>query len=767
MPVLFVCSLSFICGVFLSTCMSASQVSSVFTSLALGLIFLLLKNKKFSRFQIVLYLSTFIFAVGTAVMPLAEKSLDDIAHDFRTPCTMHGRITDIQASGSDGLRATVKLFKIKNSDSSITTDKQVYLYTTAGQLAGASVGDDIIFTGKITQPDESMNFGSFNLRRYFLSINIAGTVNTPASVRTFGGNFYPPGIINNIKNYVVSSVKLYTSEENSGFITAVLIGDRSGFTRQLTENTRKTGISHVTAVSGMHVSILISFILIITKPFSKRRRTKARIVIPVLLLYVILSGFSPSVIRAVVMGCCCMWGILTGKRTNTLYLLIPCCAVMLAINPFLLYNPSFVLSFLSSLGLAVFMPVIKQYCKSSSLLTDTAVMTLVANISTLPYVLCNFEFYSWMGLFSNLLIVPLISFVFIGGALTVIFSFISPLAHIIGSFTDGVSSLILKVSDFIANQPFGRVSFHIGNLFYVLALYLFIILLYFMLRKNRKLTLIFFIFSVLAFGSGFVRDYVERNSFSVTYIYVGQGDSTAINIPDDGVYLIDTGDISASGYSHSLEYLQNSGVRKIRGIILSHSDSDHSGALTSIISQIPTTAVFVSANTLSSDSMNEILKSAHAYGCKVIPVSAGDVLKTKNSSFRFLHPDANSIYHSANSNSLVVDLNYKGKSFLFTGDIDTNAEQLIIPLLNACDVLKVAHHGSSDSTSDRFISRISPEYAVISASSENPYSHPAISTLKRLQVNGAKTFLTFKSGAVRFYVSGNGTLTYKTKNNIY
>lgn len=761
MPFVFYISLAFIISVALSSFLTTTGCMTLCQTLLITLLILLIKHRRLEKSNFKVYAITFALILGLIPMFHSEENRSTFTRHFQGDCIMYGRITEITDLENDTFRVTLNLKQIKNSSYLSKVNSKIYIYSSDEAFKNADFGNEAVLRGSLTFPEAAMNFGGFNLQRYYMSIGIVGTCSNPTDVKIYDGSFYPPDVIYKIRGYCKDALTKFVGGEASEFVSAVLLGDRSGFSEKLTENSRKIGISHVTAVSGMHVSILISLVLLLTKPFTKLRKVKAYAVICVLLFYVFLSGLSPSVIRATVMGCCVMSGVLTGRRTRPLCLLAMCAAVMLAINPFLLYNPSFMLSFISTCGLNLFLPLLQARFHSSSLLISTLFMTVIANISTLPYVLWNFDSYSWIGLLSNMLIVPLVSPVFICGFFTVVFAPIPTLASVFGAFTSGICSFIIDVSDNIALLPFGRLSIPLTNLLIVAAAYALVLMLYFMLKNKSKSVFICFILTASMLIGGTAHYIIGKQSFTVTQLYVGQGDSAVIMLPGGTVYLIDTGDVSASGYSRCLEYLHNNAVFQIEGIIISHEDSDHAGALEAIVSNINTKTVYVSQNSINTRDIGKITDVAAKYGCTVQGVSAGDSLLVNNARFDFIYPFANMSYTDSNNGSLVTNLSYRGRSFLFTGDISTLSEKKLLPYITDCDVLKVAHHGSSSSTSDAFLQAAMPEYALISAGLNNKYSHPHPSVRLRLRNRDIKTFVTYHSGAVRFKVSENGKLTYK------
>ena len=422
------------------------------------------------------------------------------------------------------------------------------------------------------------------------------------------------------------------------------------------------------------------------------------------------------------------------------------------------------LSFISAAALIVFTPVVTAKLSTTYMLTETLIMTVIANLATLPYVLWNFEFYSWIGLFSNMLIVPLISFVFIGGFLTVCVGIIPPLGFLAGKLATGICTLVLNTTDFLANLPFGQYRVSCRNMFFIISYILLLCTCYVLLKpgKHQRTPLILFTVCALFFYAGCFNRIINTRDFSVTYLYVGQGDSCVVNIPGGNTYLIDTGGLLTKNKSYCLTYLKNNGVRSLDGIMISHSDTDHCGALESIIKEIPTDKIYITENSRKNGSSDRIIKTAEKYGVEVVSVTAGNRLRCGDAVFQFIHPSADIGYLSLNDGSMAINLEYKNRNFFFTGDISSEYENHVASFVKNCDVLKVSHHGSDTSTSTEFIRMLDPDYAVISSGINNIYSHPSNKVTRRLSRASVPTLITSKRGSVKFTVTKSGNMQMNT-----
>jgi competence protein ComEC len=253
----------------------------------------------------------------------------------------------------------------------------------------------------------------------------------------------------------------------------------------------------------------------------------------------------------------------------------------------------------------------------------------------------------------------------------------------------------------------------------------------------------------------------ENNNLQVYFLNVGQGDSAFVKTPENHQIVIDGGpDSSASGKISSLMPFWD---KTIDVIILSHPEKDHMQGLMDILKKYRANYILDSGIKKDSAEYKEwekILENQKRLGAKVIAVKAGDIIKLGDVSINILFPYENFsneiIKNSANESCVVLDLIFGKNSFLFTGDIsDKSEKELMIKsdvAINA-DVLKVAHHGSKYSTSEKFLEFVSPEFAVICVG-KNSYGHPTPEVLQRLEKFGIKVLRTDTNGNVKFVSDG-------------
>lgn len=246
------------------------------------------------------------------------------------------------------------------------------------------------------------------------------------------------------------------------------------------------------------------------------------------------------------------------------------------------------------------------------------------------------------------------------------------------------------------------------------------------------LTSLFFTGCAMDSVSGSVSDNLE--GMEVHFLNVGQADCSLIKFSDGSNVLIDAGN-NADG-SYITEYLQNEDVKKLDVVVGTHPHEDHIGSLDTVIKNFDVGAVYMPDDIATTKTFEDVIDAIDEKGLSITEPVMGDTFNVGGGTFKILGPQKK--YSDHNNNSIVLKLTYGDVSFMFTGDAEAEAESDILSKgydLKA-DVLKVGHHGSSTSTSDAWLTAVSPSYAVIQSETGNDYGHPHKETIEKL--NNAK-----------------------------
>lgn len=258
----------------------------------------------------------------------------------------------------------------------------------------------------------------------------------------------------------------------------------------------------------------------------------------------------------------------------------------------------------------------------------------------------------------------------------------------------------------------------------------------------------------------FITSCGKEQLLSVHIIDVGQGDSILIKTPDSKNILIDGGDEDSEKIIKS--YLKKENIKKFDMVFASHPDTDHIGSLDYIIDNFQVNSIYMPETTSDNTAFTNLLRSCNTKNIDINYLYKGDYISINDSTLlEVLSPSY--IQDDSNLNSLVLKLNFKDKSFLFTGDSETSNELDILNnfQLDDVDFLKVAHHGSSSSTNTEFLNKITPDVAAISCGYKNQYGHPHQSTLDNLSYFNISTYRTDLNGDLVFYSDGETIFTKK------
>lgn len=253
---------------------------------------------------------------------------------------------------------------------------------------------------------------------------------------------------------------------------------------------------------------------------------------------------------------------------------------------------------------------------------------------------------------------------------------------------------------------------------------------------------------------------------TVTFIDVGQGDSALVKTPGGTTLMIDGG--GADAYKKQLDpFLKKAGISKIDYAVASHYHSDHTGGISQLLQSGAVETLVIPRYDDKNQTRERLVKKAQQAGVKITEISAGDTLDLGEPCLKIsvLHPDEGGFdKNNENSNSLLLMLDCFGERFLFTGDLEEDAEATLIGRYDLeADVLKVGHHGSSTSTSPKFLAEVDPTYAVIDVGKGNRYGHPHFEVTARLENDDVKIYRTDEDGDITFKVSKNGIEAIETE----
>lgn len=578
-------------------------------------------------------------------------------------------------------------------------------------------------------------------------------------------------------------LKRYISEnferDSAAFIAALTIGQMASIDEDLRNAFNVTGLAHILSISGTHFglfSVLLFGIfrfLISALPYRILQRATifltpsqaaAILCLPFMLAYLCLSGSSIPAVRSFIMIGLFLAGLLIGRKGLWLNSLLLAAFVLTLWEPGVIFNLSFQLSFLAVLFIGFSIKTERgEKTEESELagktefhtrmrkvfryLGNALLLTLSASIGTAPLVAYHFHYFSIISPASNLLITPLIGFTLMPLSILSSFLFLITGHYVFTPAVSAVSDIIIALVRLFSDVPFSDIKVPAFPIIVVLLFYAGF-LFYFLSGKKRYTLVIPFIPLIIYLFLSIL----ERKELTITYLDVGQGDSSVIELPDRKTIVIDTG---RSG-RETASYLKYKGKETVDAIIPSHVHPDHTGGLDYIVKKFRVKEFWDNGRIIFPENVVSSVKDK----CRTL--KRGDVIEGKGYSMNVFHPYPEfytmygNEYVGANNDSLVIKIKGRNYTFLFPGDVEEEAEEDLFSLGEwlKSDAIKVPHHGGKTSAYKPFFEAVSPEVAVISSGRDNSFGHPHKETLDTLQ--GVRIFRTDIDGAIKIRESING-----------
>lgn len=594
-----------------------------------------------------------------------------------------------------------------------------------------NIGSSVRVKGKLVSPKNNTVPYLFNYKKYLYNKRVYYTLKID-SIKILNINSNP---FIKLKNRVIKHVNSY---KDSTYLYAFILGKTELISDEVLTSYRENGISHLFALSGLHVSIFSSILLFILKKLRFKEILNYVLIFIFLLLFSFITGFSPSILRATLLFFLLGVNKVFYLNIRTLDILYLVFIILVIINPFIIYNLSFILSFTA----AFFLIFSSDLLKGKNYFVSLFKVSLLSYFASLPLSIYYSGYTNLLGTILNLVFVPLVSFVVF--PLTLLTFIISKFYSILNITTNLLESLSLLFNKFKIIIYFPRI-----NLIFVF-IYLSILMLY--IKFKKKICLYLIIVLLIFFK---IRPYMDSNTY-IYYIDVGQGDSILVLTPHlNKIILIDTGGIVSFNENYKSNIVKNKtipffrriGINKVDYLFLTHGDYDHAGEANELLSNFCVKKVFINKGNI-----NNIEKK----------INNKEVLRLKNFVIDNIKVNSlnNNVFNNENDDSTILLFNIYDYKFLFMGDASIKTEEYLLNnyILPNVDILKVGHHGSYTSTSTDFINVIKPKYSVISVGENNMYKHPNKSVLDIL--DNTKLFRTDVDGTIEVKISKKG---YKIK----
>ncbi len=658
-------------------------------------------------------------------------------------------------------------------------------------------GDIVRFESTIKSPRNFNNPGAFDYEKFLKLKGVYGTAYTDAKKIIILSQSESIGwikrfirTIESLRNRYYSFILKSTDGSETGKITASLItGKKEGLSPELRDLFSRAGISHLFAISGLHMSIVcfffftlfyqvLSFIPKLAISGNSKKLAGVITLIP-LACYAVFSGFSPSTQRALLMIAIVLMSYAFEREKDIISSLSIAGILILVMDSSALFSISFQLSFMAVLfitfGVSFLKKIPREYKRT--FLGKIGLMicvTFFANLGTLPLTAHYFNLISYVALISNLIFIPLIGFAVLPLGLVALsgFSVFPNISDGIIQMCSYIISFCLTVSQRLVSIPYSwsrTSSLEWGE---ATIIYLFIFSVFFAVKRKRKTALLFL---SVAFLSTLVHLYDHRPDktivphLSVTVIDVGQGSSALIETSGSQTLLVDGGgfsDVSTfdTGRYIIAPFLWKKGIHALDYIILSHPESDHLNGLIFILKNFKVGTFIKNSDERDSSKYRELIHTCKKNNVRIWdPFITDKTIKLGETNIEFYDSLPSTYSAGLNNRSLVFKLTFNAFSMLFPGDIHWDREKALGSDTKKdlhANILLSPHHGSKTSSSKFFLEKVQPMSVIISCGWNNRYGFPHDSVLKRYSDLQMNVFRTDADGAVS--ISSDGK-TYKIK----
>ncbi len=699
---------------------------------------------------------------------------------MRSACVLQGTIAETPARSDRSLRFALDVSRAGPADSLQDATGSV-LVSVDRRAVDDRVMDSLVcgrlvrIHGMLSDPPPPRNPGEFDTRNYYRLNGI--------SARFVADSIGPSSIAGGIERPVILRMVLPVREkadaaidsliggEEGMFLKGLLLGERSTISPEVKNEFINAGVMHILAVSGLHVAIVSMILLMFFRMVRLPSRAAIVLTLGCLVYYNFLTGGAASVTRSVIMACVFLSGALLERKTDMYNTLGVSALVIMLVDTRQLFQPGFQLSFVAVFSLVYLYPKIgkilsfvpARFAEHSILrwLLPALTVTLAAGIGTLPFTALYFGRVSIIGFLANLVAVPLSNLILAIGMLAIGVWFVVPwLGAIYAQAAYGLTWLFLRTVAWFGTMPHASVLTRFTLISSVL-FYVAVGLLIGCVDPKRRFVCMGLLLLGLNVAIWIPAVRPEKDVLRVTMVDVGQGDALLVELPGGKALVVDAGPKTTAvdaGSRFIVPFLRWKEIARCAGIVITHPHSDHNGGLPSLLRAVPVDCVYeggVPALT-AIDSVCE-----HLADSLTIPkdtVRRGMVLDIDPAVRIYaLHPVERYVRPkpdermNLNNSSIVLKIVYGRTSILLMGDAETAVEEELCDrygdFLHA-DILKSGHHGSSTSSSRRFLGMVGPSTVLVSVGMNNKFGHPSASVLERYGEMGCRCVRTDFMGAI-------------------
>jgi competence protein ComEC len=612
-------------------------------------------------------------------------------------------------------------------------------------------------------------------------------------------------LLGSLRSRLSRSIDRTSPEPAAGLIKAMVTGERTGLSSETRDAFRRSGTSHVLSISGMHVGI-VAVASIAGAAAVLGRRRQVYLLLPMVAVwgYAALAGFTPPVARAAIMASILIAGRALGRQRSVAPALGLAAAAMAGLDPPVLGDVSFQLSFLAILGIVLitpgatrageslidrFDPLLPRAASAFLHTVNAGVAMSIGAISlTAPVVAVRFDSISVWGTPATLLQVPALPFLIVFGGLEAASGLIwHPIGALAAAPAWATAGYVIAIAELFARLPGGAIRPE-GPALAAAVIYYVALVALLNVERLRECAAAFTpaVADAASSAAGFAARPIRPRKgapkvlllaalgvaglawagalatpagrLDVTFFETEGGDSILIRTPSGRQVLIDGGD-SSLGAIRALSSRMPFWDRSIDMVILTHPHADHARGLLAVLERYRVDTILDSPSEYDSGVYREWLATADAEGARrmgAIPGTSITLDRDVTVQIVFAQPEA--VAPDPNDRSIVLRLTYGEAVFLFTGDLSSVAERRILDagIDVRAHVLKVGHQGSRGSSSNAFLSAVSPSIAVVPASIGNRFGHPHVEALERIAgfVDRDRILVTMDRGNVDIQTDG-------------
>jgi competence protein ComEC len=699
--------------------------------------------------------SALVFMFGYTSMHLSHEFTDENnisrnAEKFRySNVNLYGRVTDEADSKDDRIRFIAEIDSLSRGVEKFYYHGQILITVYQSRFSHApapklSIDDKIEINGRLEPLPGPGNPGEFDYGTY-LKLHDIDAVFTSSGYEnvksTSGGSglSIKKSVVQPVKDYINGVIDTYSAGDEREFLRGLTLGDKSNITKETKDNFINAGVAHIIAVSGLNVAyvlIVISGLLLIV-PI--KRDYKNIIIIAALLFYMLLTGSSPSIVRATIMAIVFLLSQFFERKPDSYNVISFAALVILVIDPRQLFDAGFILSFSALTSLIYFTPKLISIVNYSDwyknldprrrvnkLFKNTVLLfmgTLAAQLGTLPVTAIMFKKISVVSLGVNLFAIPVSNLSLGLGFVTVIFSlFSSWLASVFAALNNFIMYYLIRAIALAAHMEFAFVETYRMDILLFAAYYVILFLLFSLRKKNYK-TRIALVVLVAANFIVYESILSANTNAKLTYLDIRNSNSTLIQMPGGTNILINAGTSnllngSGSAGRNIIPYLKREGISKIDLLVITAANAEEIVNLRNMLNRFDVSRVLLPVYYRPLFD-NNVVKRQFA-GRQIDFVDSSTVINRKGSFRIYLYYDG-----KLHSDAMLAELRYGEKRFVFCDDEDEVVNMLNAQLISSerkISVLRVPRFGSFDFTPPEFIMQLNPSLIVVPETEKRYYA---------------------------------------------